>query len=722
MPSTENQQQLDIATERAKCTFNPASFTPLFYGGEDGMRRLRKIEAMIDNDPVFDRSDRYFLGRTEVNPKLASDFYNIQLLFTATLTFNSSLCIYLASICQRFKRALAMVKRYVELRNEYGFTPDESAYFKVYVDDYIPVHLHESMFLPVLRAQASEEQAKKWIPLAENYHYIGCYAQTELGHGSALSRLETIATLDIERDEWVINSPTQSSAKYWIGTLGKMANHAVVQAKLIINGKDYGAHPFLVPIRSLKDHTLLPGVFIKDMGPKQGAISMDNGYARFDHVRIPRENMLMRFSQVSRDGVYSKPIHPKLAYGGMTAVRTTLINHSALSMARGATIAIRYCAVRRQGNVNVATNLESQVLDYPGVQYRVLPLLSHAFATIFSGYWMNEMYAQYNADITKGDTSLLKDVHVYSSGLKSYCTKLGADGIEEARRCLGGHGFSLFSGMIDFHRQFLATVTYEGENALLTQQVSRYLLKLYKDVIRNPNVKLSPPSKYIFSLVDRNAFVSERCQARSLQDFYKIEVILAALHHRAARLIYELAQAEKSGTDWPQLNLECMRLSKAHVQYILVENFYNGIRKRYNSSPSASPEERNLFLAVESVYNLHVFYTIEVELSEFLEDGYFSPEQASWIHEGVKRCLQAVRPNAVGFSDCFGFTDSFLNSALGSYDGRAYERLAELAEGEPLNSKEMMENGVIWGYEQYLKPLIYGEAGPYKGGNGTSKL
>jgi hypothetical protein len=81
---------------------------------------------------------------------------------------------------------------------------------------------------------------------------------------------------------------------------------------------------------------------------------------------------------------------------------------------------------------------------------------------------MNDMYAQYNVDISKGDTSLLKDVHVYSSGLKSYCTKLGADGIEEARRCLGGHGYSLFSGMIDFHRQFLATVTYEGENALLT--------------------------------------------------------------------------------------------------------------------------------------------------------------------------------------------------------------------------------------------------------------
>jgi acyl-CoA oxidase len=80
-----------------------------------------------------------------------------------------------------------------------------------------------------------------------------------------------------------------------------MSNHALVQAKLIIKGKDYGAHPFLVPIRSLKDHTLLPGVVIRDQGPKQGAISMDNGYARFDNVRIPRENVSVFFT------IYSEP-------------------------------------------------------------------------------------------------------------------------------------------------------------------------------------------------------------------------------------------------------------------------------------------------------------------------------------------------------------------------------------------------------------------------------
>jgi len=32
-----------------------------------------------------------------------------------------------------------MVKRYVELRNKHGLTPEEAAYFKIYIDDYIPV-------------------------------------------------------------------------------------------------------------------------------------------------------------------------------------------------------------------------------------------------------------------------------------------------------------------------------------------------------------------------------------------------------------------------------------------------------------------------------------------------------------------------------------------------------------------------------------------------------
>ncbi|KAG6479274.1 hypothetical protein ZIOFF_062736 [Zingiber officinale] len=42
---------------------------------------------------------------------------------------------------------------------------------------------------------------------------IGCYAQTELGHGSNVQGLERIATFDPKIDEFVTHSPTLTSSK-----------------------------------------------------------------------------------------------------------------------------------------------------------------------------------------------------------------------------------------------------------------------------------------------------------------------------------------------------------------------------------------------------------------------------------------------------------------------------------------------------------------------------
>ena len=48
-----------------------------------------------------------------------------------------------------------------------------------------------------------------------------------------------------------------------------------------------------------------------------GFQATDNGYAVFDHVRIPRENMLSKYAQVTVDGQYMQPPHAKLSYGGV---------------------------------------------------------------------------------------------------------------------------------------------------------------------------------------------------------------------------------------------------------------------------------------------------------------------------------------------------------------------------------------------------------------------
>lgn len=44
-------------------------------------------------------------------------------------------------------------------------------------------------------------------------------------------------------------------------------------------------------------HSLL-GITVGDIGPKMDLEYMDNGFLQLDHVRVPRENMLSRFTQV----------------------------------------------------------------------------------------------------------------------------------------------------------------------------------------------------------------------------------------------------------------------------------------------------------------------------------------------------------------------------------------------------------------------------------------
>jgi len=43
---------------------------------------------------------------------------------------------------------------------------------------------------------------------------------------------------------------------------------------------------------------LVVGVKVGDIGPKFGYFGADNGFLYLDHVRIPRENMLMRHAKV----------------------------------------------------------------------------------------------------------------------------------------------------------------------------------------------------------------------------------------------------------------------------------------------------------------------------------------------------------------------------------------------------------------------------------------
>lgn len=113
-------------------------------------------------------------------------------------------------------------------------------------------HSWNLAFQPVILSQGSPEQVQDLGERAKKLAIIGAYAQTELGHGSEVSRLETTATYLPETEEFEIHSPTLTSTKWWVGGLAKTATHAVVQAQLILpGGKSKGPHLFIVQLRSL---------------------------------------------------------------------------------------------------------------------------------------------------------------------------------------------------------------------------------------------------------------------------------------------------------------------------------------------------------------------------------------------------------------------------------------------------------------------------------------
>lgn len=78
---------------------------------------------------------------------------------------------------------------------------------------------------------------------------MGAYGQTELGHGSNVKGLETVAVYDTATQTFKVTSPTDTSAKFWPGVLGQYCTHSVIQARTIVEGKDIGVQTFVIELR-----------------------------------------------------------------------------------------------------------------------------------------------------------------------------------------------------------------------------------------------------------------------------------------------------------------------------------------------------------------------------------------------------------------------------------------------------------------------------------------
>ena len=210
----------------------------------------------------------------------------------------------------------------------------------------------------------------------------GCFAMSETGHGSNVQELETTATWDQEGQGFVIDTPTESARKDYIGNAACHGRVAAVFCQLIVGGESRGVHALLVPIRR-RDGEPVEGVEITDCGEKLGLNGVDNGRLSFHGVRVDREALLDRYAEVTPEGDYRSPIE-NMNRRFFTMLGTLIqgrvsVGGAAISATKSAlTIAIRHGARRRQ--FGPPDGDEVPVLDFRVHQRRLLPPLATTYA------------------------------------------------------------------------------------------------------------------------------------------------------------------------------------------------------------------------------------------------------------------------------------------------------------------------------------------------------
>lgn len=561
----------------------------------------------------------------------------------------------------------------------------------VITSDYNPLGLHTGMFLPALRNLSTPEQYEKWVTKAENYEIIGTYAQTEMGHGTFIRGLETTATYDPSTKEFVVHSPTISAYKWWPGGLGHTANHAVIFAQLYSLGKCHGLQPFVVQLRDLETNKPLKGIIIGEIGSKLGFNTANNGYLGFESYRIPRNQMLMKNSEILENGEFINKKSSILAYGTMTRIRVGIVGDAAIFLSKAATIVTRYSIVRRQSPIN-PDEPEPKIVDHVTQQQKVYPQIATAIAMKIAAENLIKIYMKLLKELESNDLDRLPELHALSCGLKAVCSTEATNRIQILRLACGGHGYLNSAGLNSLFVHATAAQTYEGENTVMQLQTARYLMKVWKQALNGE--KIPPTVAYLERYVNKlNAKESWDGTVEGI-----LRLLEAAAAHAVAKAYTHMEKRRKFESvemAANQTGIELVKAAEIHSFVFLLSSFIDyqkAMQKKFT---------KQLYSVFQDVLELYAVEMMMKFLGQIMQVADISSKDADELQLRLEKALLKLRPNAIGLVDGFGYSDNILSSALGSYDGNVYERLLEAAKKSPLNQEEVNQS-----FEKYLKPFM----------------
>ncbi|KAJ8638838.1 hypothetical protein MRB53_015532 [Persea americana] len=512
----------------------------------------------------------------------------------------------------------------------------------------IKIGVHFFLWGGAIQFFGTKRHHDKWLKDTENYLVKGCFAMSELGHGSNVRGIETVTTYDPKTQEFVINTPCESAQKYWIGGAANHATHTIVFSQLYINGCNQGVHAFIAQIRDA-DGTICPNIRIADCGHKIGLNGVDNGRIWFDNVRIPRENLLNSVADVSPDGQYLTAIKdPDQRFAAflapLTSGRITIAANSIYVSKISLAIAIRYALTRRAFSLS-PNGPEVLLLDYPSHQRRLLPLLAKTCAMSCGINWLKSIYV-------KRTPEAIKMIHVFSSAFKATFTWHNMRTLQECREACGGQGLKTENRVGHLKGEFDVQSTFEGDNNVLMQQVSKILLAEYMAAQK----KKQPFKGLGLEHMNNPCPVLPGQLTRSDLRSSQFHTAILCLRERDLlnRFAAEVSQYQAQGESKEYAVI---------LSYQLAEDLARAFTDRaiYKIFLEAEMTSSGPLKTVLGLLRSMYVVTILEEDASFLRYGYLSPDNAVVVRKEVVKLCSELRPHALSVVSSFGIPDALLS-------------------------------------------------------------